>query len=552
MRRALVGLVAAVVVLVGLLAAPASAQQTNTMVRLGQLDPDGVTESTTTCPTGTSVTAAVVGHLDAGGDFVRGLQLTCSDATTTTRAGGTAEDGEVAEPSACQPGDRGTGLGIHWGAVIDALSLRCTGTGDPYEAGYVGGMGGALQDSGDCAAGTELIGLSVWTKPFEGHDAVVSVRGVCAALSGRIGNLAATGTTTSTTECPPGRFATGIVVHTLTTGDYVRGVQLTCTDGSTSEYAGGSVNDGTTSATTSCGPTDLAIGIGGRAGEVLDAVSAWCFDGGLETTPIGSSGGDYLGASICPEGTFLSGLTVWWGEYLDQDTATSFNGLCATPDVTAPVVALDPVPVVTLQGSQGLSWAGSDPAPGTGIDHYELRYRAANLQGTFGPWTYPADWQHLTGTSTTATGLQLGRDYCYSLRAVDLVENASAWSAPSCVARAMDDRALRSLGPWVRATAPRWWNSTATVTRKQGATLTRPAARTTLVALVASTCPTCGAVDVMLGRTKVGHVSLVTRTSRSRQLLLLPTVPPRTAPLTITVTTSGRTVQIDGVVLSPR
>ena len=218
-----------------------------------------------------------------------------------------------------------------------------------------------------------------------------------------------------------------------------------------------------------------------------------------------------------------------------------------TPPGTAPSAPTlkSPTAAVQLASSAVVSWS----ATWSGVAHYEVRYQRAAYNGGFGAWVYPASWQALpASTSTvTATGLVQGYDYCYAVRATDGAGNTSAWTPSRCTARALDDRALSASTGWQRVTGSNWWNSSATTTTTVGARLTKSSVQLDRVGIVATTCNHCGSVAVYVGATKIGTISLYATATHYQRLLQLPRFSLQTGTVTIKVLSSGKTVQIDGL-----
>lgn len=65
--------------------------------------------------------------------------------------------------------------------------------------------------------------------------------------------------------------------------------------------------------------------------------------------------------------------------------------------------------------------------------------------------------------------------------------------------------------------------------------------------LVATTCPSCGTVDVWTGPARVARISLVSATTVHRKVFATPPFTTRSAPVYVKVVTSGRPVLIDGL-----
>jgi hypothetical protein len=224
-----------------------------------------------------------------------------------------------------------------------------------------------------------------------------------------------------------------------------------------------------------------------------------------------------------------------------------------TVDTTAPTVtATAPTQPFTLATSATVSWTGQDNTGGTGLDYYQVRERTAAYSSGFTHWTYPSTWQALNPAtaSVTASGLALGRDYCFAVRAVDNAGNTSSWTTPRCTARPLDDPALSVDAGWARGTGSSYWNSTITTTSTHGATATRTGAELDRVGIVATRGPGMGTVAVYVGATQIGQISLAAATTTYRNVILLPRFSYSTATVAVKVVSSGKPVQLDGLAVS--
>ena len=68
------------------------------------------------------------------------------------------------------------------------------------------------------------------------------------------------------------------------------------------------------------------------------------------------------------------------------------------------------------------------------------------------------------------------------------------------------------------------------------------------LALVATTCPTCGTADVSLGNTLLAHVNLAAATTQTATAIPLATWSSlHSGTLSLTVTSSGKPVVVQGV-----
>ncbi|HVU92587.1 MAG TPA: hypothetical protein VHC23_10155 [Jatrophihabitans sp.] len=218
-------------------------------------------------------------------------------------------------------------------------------------------------------------------------------------------------------------------------------------------------------------------------------------------------------------------------------------------DTSRPAAALTaPTAVATTAGSVRLTWSGRDT--GTGVARYQVRYQRAAYGGGFGAWSAPASWQRLTGRSLTASHLAAGYDYCWSVRAVDRAGNTGSWSPARCTAVALDDQSTTRSHGWRRTTGSAYYDRTATTTTRKGATLTRKHAAVDRVGVVVTTCAKCGEVAVYVGRTRIGVVNLHATHTHHRVVKLLSRFRLRSGTVRVKVLTAGRTVAIDGLVLS--
>jgi hypothetical protein len=142
---------------------------------------------------------------------------------------------------------------------------------------------------------------------------------------------------------------------------------------------------------------------------------------------------------------------------------------------------------------------------------------------------------------------------CFQVQVMDVAGNVGAWSAPRCLVGPWDDAPLRaSSTAWSHGTGPGYLRGTFSDTFAKGAGLTsgRPLTVKRL-GVIARTCPTCGSLDLYVGATKVGSLSLVSRTLVTRRLLVLATFPvARIGVVRIVTAAANRYVRIDAVAIS--
>jgi len=283
-----------------------------------------------------------------------------------------------------------------------------------------------------------------------------------------------------------------------------------------------------------------------------------------ETTPDNKTGVVYeTGADlsiVCQTvGEDEDGSVVWDqlsdGAYVSDIFTTTTGGLsftsgiprCGTEtDTTPPTATTGVLPHATLAAEQPITWSGSDDS--SGVASYDVRYQRAPYDGAFHHWRHPAELTDTTQTSGTLL-LAPGFDYCVETRATDVAGNVGAWSAPQCVARALDDRPLTAGPAWRRLTGSAYYLDTATSTHSQGVTMHLHDAQVARIGVVVTMCPRCGSIEVRVGK-RVRTRSLQSEQRVQQQLLMFRAFSLRTRTIHVEATSNGALVRIDGVVAS--
>lgn len=181
----------------------------------------------------------------------------------------------------------------------------------------------------------------------------------------------------------------------------------------------------------------------------------------------------------------------------------------------------------------------------------QARYIAAPYTSGWRSWVYPRSWQSVPYDYVTVSGAP-GWTYCVSVRGWDLARNYSAWAPYRCAATPVDDRSLAHSTGWTRYTSRAFSGGSALRSTRRGATLTRRGVQTRRIYLVASRCISCGSVGVYWNGALVRTVSLQSKASGSTRRAVIGVTTfagVRSGTLTLRVLSSGRPVQIDGVVL---
>jgi hypothetical protein len=216
-------------------------------------------------------------------------------------------------------------------------------------------------------------------------------------------------------------------------------------------------------------------------------------------------------------------------------------------DQTPPVVRITgPASLADLAATATVSWTGADAtvagASTSGVWNYDVRYRTSTASRDTKTYGYPAAWQHTTGTRESVPALA-GTEYCFSVRARDLAGNLSAWSADRCTASPLDDRSLSSTA--ARLTSSAYYRATFSRTTSAGVPLSRTGVTATRVGIVATSCTSCGAVDVTLAGKYLGRVNLRASSTHYRQSFWLPGFPLRSGTLVLRSVSSAQ-VLLDG------
>ncbi|WP_380163975.1 hypothetical protein [Jannaschia sp. R86511] len=112
----------------------------------------------------------------------------------------------------------------------------------------------------------------------------------------------------------------------------------------------------------------------------------------------------------------------------------------------------------------------------------------------------------------------------------------------------LDQTNLRTNGTWTSPRSSSYYMGSAARTTARGASIHRTGTRTDAVWLLATTCPTCGKVEVLDDGVRVATIDLRTSTTRHRQLRSVPLGGARRSG-TITISLGSAPVTVDGLAL---
>jgi hypothetical protein len=214
-------------------------------------------------------------------------------------------------------------------------------------------------------------------------------------------------------------------------------------------------------------------------------------------------------------------------------------------DAAAPTISLSQPGPTTIGLSVPIKWSASDALtpqlPGTDLYMTRARWN----QGSF---TAPAVIVDGAPGTTAAYKPLLGTTYCFQARVVDSANNG-ATSTRRCTTVPLDDTSLAG-GGWTRAKKSGRFNNTWTHTSKKGRTLTRTGVKAQKLALLASKLPTGGKVRVTWNGTTIRTINLQGKAANKVVLPIITWGNVRSGTLKIVVTSSGKSVRIDGLVVT--
>lgn len=213
-------------------------------------------------------------------------------------------------------------------------------------------------------------------------------------------------------------------------------------------------------------------------------------------------------------------------------------------DVTGPAVAWTAQPswAAALSGAAAIAWSGTDVST---VDHYLVERRTAAGGRRFGPWQ-----QTMQDDADLALALPAGTTTCVRVAGVDGLGNTGPFSADVCRTAPVDDRAAKASGKVKRLSGASYVARTASKLARKGSAIVFSGVRASTAQLLATTCPTCGKVQVLYGSKVVKTVSLRSSRTTASAVIALPSATKATS---ITLrSASGKPVVIDGLVLRAR
>ncbi len=264
--------------------------------------------------------------------------------------------------------------------------------------------------------------------------------------------------------------------------------------------------------------------------------------------------GTYIVSFMDMEDAYQSGYYSSGGFTTDGDAATPVVVTSAdVPGIDVQMIALvrpaahiTALPMWIASTSIAVHWSAT---PGTyPIRSYDVRYRRAAWNGrSFGAYV---TWKSGTSSTSATLSAAAGSTYCFSTRARDDWGAASGWTAETCTAVPLDDRSLKRGSGWSAKTGSRYYKSTYLQATKLGAKLTASKVTARRIAVVVTTCPTCGSIKVYWGSTLLKTINLKSAKTVNKKLIaVVAWGAPKTGTLSIRIAHSGKKVIIDGVAI---
>jgi hypothetical protein len=264
---------------------------------------------------------------------------------------------------------------------------------------------------------------------------------------------------------------------------------------------------------------------------------------------------DGVGLLDVPDGTFSS---VSVGGRHACAIRTDASLVCWGSDESGQV---NPAPFVSIQAR----WSSGNPTPPHVTTELEVEWEATSVRAPV--WSYdvryrayawnasPEDtpfitWQSRTLQTEATLSAEPGQHYEIEARANLTDGTTSEWTA-TFILMPIDDREFARSDGWTEDSGEGLYGSTASRASRRGEVLSLDGYGLWGVALIATTCPGCGTVDVYRGDTLVGTVSLHSDRRLERVVLYVASLDEEYEgdnTLTIRVASRDRPVIIDGVI----
>jgi hypothetical protein len=221
-----------------------------------------------------------------------------------------------------------------------------------------------------------------------------------------------------------------------------------------------------------------------------------CTDNGHAVTVAGQSGSSPRTGSfaVSSDGTHVVSCKATDGASPSNTGAEPGSHPTASVkiDTRAPTASTGSLPRFGREHTIRVRWAGTDGE--SGLRSFDVRQRRAHA----GSGSFSSFGALRTATSTTGarlTGVE-GNTTCFSTRARDRAGNLSSYTSEKCTTTPLDDRKLARAGRWHLGGHAGYYTGTYMRTTTPGATLTSPLISGAQIALLVTTSPHAGMVNV--------------------------------------------------------
>jgi hypothetical protein len=236
----------------------------------------------------------------------------------------------------------------------------------------------------------------------------------------------------------------------------------------------------------------------------------------------------------------------WWDVHFDFDTVMGTCKTLVMPcAVVAPSAHMTALPIFERTTPIPLAWSAT---PGSApITSYDVRYRRAPNNGNFGSY---ATWKTATASTSAMFSASAGYTYCFESRARDAFDSISAWTAETCTAIPLDDRSLSRSANWTAGTSTAYFKSTFLRSSTSGAALVRTGVVARRLAILVTSCSSCGTIRVYWNGILLRTMSLASSSTIYRNVVVVTTFTTvRSGTLTLKVYGTGKRVYVDGVII---
>jgi hypothetical protein len=168
----------------------------------------------------------------------------------------------------------------------------------------------------------------------------------------------------------------------------------------------------------------------------------------------------------------------------------------------------------SLAAKQHFTWTALDT--GSGVASFDSEDDVAPFdRSVYGSWS---TLTMKTAAKTALLRVAPGTTVCVKVRARDRAGNVSNYSAASCTSVALGERSLKAKGAWTKVSKSSYYLGLAMTSSVPGAVLSTTANFRHL-AVVVTTCPSCGSLEVFLGSKLLDKVNLASAKTMHRQII---------------------------------